>query len=494
MSKNNLLKIFILTFLTTLFFVNLLSSIWAIVLALFFFFLLFVYYTYFQNRLSTIICLLWIVLATTISCFHTYIYETKSNYVKDLTNWFNSENIIELSIERKYSQTDSSTTYSAKLLTYNWHIIDKNVKFLYSLWWEVDLDYWQILSSYWVFSDFYNFSDDFDYINFMMSKWYLFRFYWFNYDYIWKKDLSLIRSYSESIRNLFIDTIKNIYPKQEAYLLSWILIWARESFSKEFETAYIDSWLMHFMAVSWYNVTIIILFLSWMFIFLPRNLKLLLIPFIVFVFWFLVWDTPSVTRACIMWILWFFIIEGWRRVDFLTLILLTGFLMSFFNPFSISYDVSFHLSFLAVLSILYLYPIIYDKLYFLSSYKFLRESIAISFSAMIFTLPISIVFFWQFSVVWFISNIFVALLIPFSMLYWFIWVVSEYVWIFSWYFNYVSFLFLKSINSIAYFFSGLSFSSVNVNVYWFKNVFLLCYYLLLFIIIYKLKKHPKVFN
>lgn len=391
-------------------------------------------------------------------------------------------------VQRKYKKTNFSTKYEWILLWFNWQSIDRWIEMLFSFSWDKDIEYGTILSWFGKIEQLVNFDNDFDYVSYMLANKFYATAKVYSYDKVWDINLSLIRSNIESLRKLFTDKINNIYPNDEAILLWWILIWSREELPKDFKWAFIDSWLMHFMAVSWYNITIMILFFSWIFYFFPRKFKLFIIPAIIFLFAYLVWDSPSVVRSSIMWIIWYWVIISGRQNDMLTLTLLTMLIMSIINPYSLNFDISFHLSFLAVFSIIYLYPIISNLLSFLSDLKIIKESIAIAFSALVFTLPISVVFFWQFSIVSIITNVLVSVVVPISMFFWFLWVLLSEVTLLSWYVNFIAYLFLDYIINIAYFFSSLKYSVIDLNVWIFKLPFLVIFYLFLFLIIYKNKK------
>ena len=90
--------------------------------------------------------------------------------------------------------------------------------------------------------------------------------------------------------------------------------------------------------------------------------------------------------------------------------------MVIISPLSINYDINFHLSFLAVLGILYTQKF-FEKIFFwLPDFLAIRESFVLTLSAMSFALPIIIFNFGQVSIMSPIANIAVTWTIPLAMI------------------------------------------------------------------------------
>jgi predicted membrane metal-binding protein len=79
-----------------------------------------------------------------------------------------------------------------------------------------------------------------------------------------------------------------------------------------------------------------------------------------------------------------------RQNNPLSIILLTAFFMLILSPLSLNYDVSFHLSFLAVLGIIYTQKFFDRIFYFLPEIFAIKESLVLTLSSLSFTLPIMI--------------------------------------------------------------------------------------------------------
>jgi competence protein ComEC len=265
--------------------------------------------------------------------------------------------------------------------------------------------------------------------------------------------------------------------------------------SENLQNSFNNSWLTHLVAVSWFNITIIIIFLWFLFSFFPLILRTFLICLFVVIFVLVVWDNVPVIRAGIMWLIGYFILVSWRKSDSLSLLLFTAFVLVIYNPLYLNYDVSFHLSFLAVLGLLYFQEFWWKIFKFLPSFFAVKESFVLTMSALTTTLPIMIFNFGQVSILAPISNMLVGWVIPFAMLFWFLSILWEIIWykigFIIWFVNY---FLLKYVILIAEYFWNLEFAVFKIN-FWIFGVYLeiLYFMLLIFWIIYfKQEKSPKL--
>lgn len=218
------------------------------------------------------------------------------------------------------------------------------------------------------------------------------------------------------VRTQFLQTIENIYPERSAKLLSWLLIGERADLSAETKTAFNRAGLTHIIAVSGFNITIILIFLSFLFRPFPMYAKLSLALASIGFFTLLVGPQISVLRASVFGLLAYSILLSGKRLRAFSLLvaIATGFVIM--DPLILNYDVSFHLSFLAVFGLLFFGDFFTRVFSFLPKWFGLRESLAMCFAALVFTLPIIIVNFWLLSVITPVANIVVVPFIPLIML------------------------------------------------------------------------------
>lgn len=429
---------------------------------------------------------LWIFLWSIYSWTNNYLIENKNIL---LNNYYDKEVFVIWKVEYLYKKEENYNSYIVKLLS----IDDKNikVKFLLKTSNNIIFDDNSIISFSNKINKIDNFQDNFNYKKFMLSKWVYFASV-FPYDIKigWKNE-NILDKIIYKVRQEILIQIKEIYPRNEWDLLAGILIWARENISKDMMLNFNNSWLTHLMAVSWFNITIIIIFLWFLFKFIPVYFRFILITLFVVFFTLIVWDNVAVLRASIMWILAYFILISWRKADSLSIIIFTAFVLVLFNPLYLNYDISYHLSFLAVLWLLYT-KTFWDKIFFfLPRFFAVKESFVLTMSALTTTLPIMIFSFWKISFLSPVSNMLVWWIIPISMLLWLLsilWnIIHEKIWFILWFPTY---FLLKFVNIVAEYFWNLSFSVFEFNYKDFFPYLEISYFLILiFLIVYFQKEN-----
>lgn len=356
-----------------------------------------------------------------------------------LINTFKEKNEFLIEIINLSKESDKNKIYNAKLLEINGKKIKKKIKLEAILQWNYEIKNWDILryESKVLFFEGFNW---FNYEKYMLSRNVYFKNVVYNYEIIWHNKKNIIIEKINSIRKNLIEKIKIIYTSEESLFLSWILLWARENIPKDLSDNFNNSWLTHIIAVSGFNITIIVIFIWLMVKYLPWYLKVVIMTLSIIFFTILVWYSAPVIRAAIMWIIGYLVINSWRKWDILSVLILTLIIMVSFSPLSINFDVSLHLSFLAVLWIIYSQKF-FEKLFnFIPNIFEIRNAISLTFAAMTFTLPIMIFNFWQLSIIAPISNILVMWTIPLAMLFWFLsiiiydlnYIFSIIIWYFAW--------------------------------------------------------------
>lgn len=351
------------------------------------------------------------------------------------------------------------------------------------------LDKWSIIKTN---TKLYQFEDFnwFSYKNYMLSKNIYFSSNIYSFEVIDNIEINKIEKFIINLRKKILETIYKIYPKEEAIFLWWILIWARESLPEELKKDFNNSWLTHFIAVSWFNITILILFISYITTILPIYLRSIIITLFIIFFTILVWDTAPVIRASIMGIIWYYILISGRKTNILSLIVLTAIIMTIISPLSINYDISLHLSFLAVLWIIYSQKFFEKLFYFLPDFLEIKTAFTLTLSALVFTLPIMIFSFWQVSILAPFANIAVTWTIPLAMIFWFISIIVHFVypilWIIIWY---ITWILLKWDILVVHFFWKLDWSLLKIDLWIYKTHLEITYFIILiFLIIWFRKK------
>lgn len=475
---------FLVSFLFWVFISNILYNINFITIylsiSLMFLFILFLIFK--KHHFILIIIWFWLTIWSVFTWTNNH-FVIKNQYF--ISNFFDKEVLITWEIKELYKKSPDYNSYILKLNSiWNYKIIDTYSLIYYPK--NYILKKWDIISTKTKLKEIDNFSNNFNYKKYLLSKNIYFQIFPYQLEITDKRNLSKLDIFLINTRQNIIDKIYSLYPNQEAIFLWWILIWAREDMPKEMQNSFNNSWLTHLVAVSGFNITIIIIFLWFLLKFFPIILRTtLIISFVVF-FVFLVWDNIPVVRAWIMWIIWYLILISWRSWDSLILLLFTAFLLILLNPLILNYDSSFHLSFLAVVWLLYFQKFWEKIFFFLPKFFAIRESFILTISAFTTTLPIMIFNFWQVSIFAPIANMLVGWIIPFAMLFWFLsilWLyVSSTLWFLLWFINY---FFLKYVILIANFFWNLDFALFKID-FWKFNVYIemIYFFMLIFFIIY----------
>ena len=484
MSKNLLLNFFLTFLLIWVFVNNYLFDYKLSFLVLLFLVILFLNFSIYVKWYIKVLfyALLWYLVWIIISFI--CLVNINNNF-KLINNYLDNSHNISFQINNLEKLDDRFKIYSSKLISIDDKKITKNIEFLSFIPLNYNLRVWDILNSKTKLYLFKN-KSSFKYKDYMLSKNIYFKSYINSFNKIWYKQPNIIFLKLKEINNELMSTIKKLYPKNEAIFLWGILLWARENIPKEVKDNFNNSWLTHFIAVSWFNITILIIFF-WLFLkFFPITVRLFLLTIFIILFVLLVWFSISVVRAAIMWLLWYYILALGRKSNNYTIILITAFLLVLYSPLSISYDVSLHLSFLAVLWIIYTQNFFSKIFYFLPEFLAIKESFILTLSALTFSLPILIFNFWQVSILSIIANIVVAWTIPISMLLWFLSIIVYYIYIPIWWIlAYITWIFLKWDMIMVWFFWNQNWALIKINLWKYSSYLELTYFIILvFIIIY----------
>ena len=149
-----------------------------------------------------------------------------------------------------------------------------------------------------------------------------------------------------------------------------------------------------------------------------------------------------------------------RNYDVGRALILAGVLMIMLNPFLLVFDVSFQLSFIATVAVIFFAPRI-EKYFTWVTKKFgLRDIVSVTCAAYIFVFPFILYKMGNFSLVALPANVLILPFIPFTMLLGFVTGFAGLIWhAFAVPFGFISYLFLHYELSIISFFSNLPFAA-----------------------------------
>jgi len=233
--------------------------------------------------------------------------------------------------------------------------------------------------------------------------------------------LKIIKANKNNLSNFvfiarrYIDRqIGKLYNMQSAALLRGLLLADRSQISYDTKTEFINSGIIHILAVSGLHVGFIILI--FLFIFGRFNIYLRSILTIVglIIYLILIGPPASAFRAGVMVILLIVALITNRSTNLLNSIAIAGFIILLIHPEEL-FNAGFQLSFSAVISIAIIYPPIskwinsYDIKY--NSLKNILLFIAVSLAVQIGTIPFTIYYFGKVSLVALFTNMIIIPLV-----------------------------------------------------------------------------------
>jgi competence protein ComEC len=273
---------------------------------------------------------------------------------------------------------------------------------------------------------------------------------------------NFIKSLLFSAKEKFIFEMNRAIPAPESLLMGGLILGEKSSFSQALRQSFVNTGTIHIVALSGYNVTIVAEWIMKIFSFLPKNFGIGVGIFSILLFVFMTGASSTAIRAGIMAILALVARATGRNYDVARALIIAGVLMVLLNPFILIYDVSFQLSFLATIAVIFLSPRM-EKYFMWIPWHWFRDIVTVTFSAYIFVTPFILYNMGNLSLVALPANIAVLPFIPFIMLLGFITgFVGLIFFPFSIPFGYISYFLLHyELGAIA-FFSNLPFASFTI--------------------------------
>ena len=203
-------------------------------------------------------------------------------------------------------------------------------------------------------------------------------------------------------------------------VLSALTLGYKDYLDAETRDAYSRAGISHVLALSGMHIGIVWLLLDGvlrvLFIARLKWLRGLLVTCVLWAFAFVVGLEPSVVRAVIMCMLMELGRLAGTKAFSLNTLSIAAFFMLLYRPFYL-FDVGFQLSFVAVLSILFLYPLIFRSLSVRNRMgRWVWGVMSVSMAAQVGTAPFVMYYFSSFSVYFLLANLLVAVLLPLIIL------------------------------------------------------------------------------
>ena len=218
------------------------------------------------------------------------------------------------------------------------------------------------------------------------------------------------------VRRSIVGKIDTLIGGEEARFLRGLLIGERSDIPLEVKSAFINAGVMHVVAVSGLHVVIVaaMIVILLQFFRVPDRWRSAVTGILLVYYALLTGGTPSVVRSVIMAIIYLGAKCIERRVDIYNVLAVSAMIILCIDS-RLLFHPGFQLSFVSVLSIVYLYPrinifskIFRDKNRLLKFVSFCWSLFAVSLSAAIGTGPFVSMYFGKISLIGIIANIIVV--------------------------------------------------------------------------------------
>ena len=241
--------------------------------------------------------------------------------------------------------------------------------------------------------------------------------------FVLKSELFTVSNHKHTIFGFAAKLREHIQLKLKAYnfdtdeyaIINALLLGQRQDISKEIYDSYAQAGAIHILAVSGLHVGIILVLLNYLlkpfeFIKHGKYIKISLIVIILWSFAIIAGLSASVTRAVTMFTIIAIAMHLKRPTNIYNTLAISVFVLLLFKP-NFMFDVGFQLSYLAVIAIVTVQPVLF-KLY---RPKYKLDTIfwnifTVTLAAQVGVLPLSLYYFHQFPGLFFLSNL---IIIPF---------------------------------------------------------------------------------
>lgn len=289
------------------------------------------------------------------------------------------------------------------------------------------------------------------------------------------------------IKEYFMKNIGSVISSPNSDLANGLILGARGGFDTDTKNEFISTGTIHIIALSGYNVTIVAeSIMKILGIFFSLAVSLWIGICIVILFVLMAGASATAIRAGVMAVIALVARMTGRTYMAGRALVIAGLLMIAYDPRVIT-DISFQLSFLATIGILFVTPKVIKWVRWVPTKIGLRDVVATTISATIMVLPLLLYSTGVFSIVSLPANVLILPLIPLTML------ASFMTGLFGFFsytialpFGFIAHLMLSYILGVIHFFASLPFASVTIKQFPLFGTIIL--YILIFYWVFKKKK------
>jgi competence protein ComEC len=294
---------------------------------------------------------------------------------------------------------------------------------------------------------------------------------------------SFLFNFLRSLNLSFSRQLAAVFNEPYNGFMSGLLLGNRSEISPDLMQNFNTVGLTHIIAISGYNITLVISIVCGLFSFLSRKKRVVFSIIFVACFVILVGSSASVVRAAVMGIIGLVAVYFGRVYVASVSLIASAFFMNLWNPRLLVYDVGFELSVLATAGLVYVSAFVSEHFVnkyfrFLPEYAGIRESFSMTISAQIFVLPLILLYFGRLSLVSPIANLIVLPFIPWIMLFGFLGGLFNFFsgWLGD-FFGFTAYVLMKFIIFVIGLFASLPFAELKIGWFGFWMA-AACYFLI----------------
>lgn len=230
---------------------------------------------------------------------------------------------------------------------------------------------------------------------------------------------NLIKRALFSIKRAFLDQVEAVIPEPESALAGGLVVGGKQALGGELLESFKRAGLIHMVVLSGYNLTIVADTLMRFLARIPQTLRLGTGAGAIILFTIMTGAGPATLRAAIMAIIVMLARHRGKTFNATRALLVAAFFMILFSPKALVFDRGFQLSFLATMGLVYIAPLISERLSKIPEtiWKLpLRDVLASTIAAQIAVFPWLLYTTGDVSIVALLANVLVLPLVPVTML------------------------------------------------------------------------------
>lgn len=306
---------------------------------------------------------------------------------------------------------------------------------------------------------------EFDYVNYLRKDGIFYVMTYPKIKIISHRNGNFIKSALFYVKDRFLNKMNLAIREPESSLMGGLILGEKSSFNEALRQSFVDTGTIHIVALSGYNVTIVAEWIMKIFSFssLPKNFGIGAGIITILLFVLMTGGSSTAVRAGIMASLALFSRVIGRNYDVSRALIIAGVIMILINPFVLVFDVSFQLSFIATVAVIFFAPKIEKYFLWITPRFKLRDIISVTCAAYIFVLPFILYKMGNLSLVALPANALILPFIPFTMILGFLTGFAGILWyVLAVPLGLVSQFFLNYELSVISFFSNIPFAALTI--------------------------------